>query len=160
MLAVRRVLARCYCNLLHQVSKGRGGAACGPSRLGRSQPGSPTAAYAAAAGLCGDVRQPRDSVPLGTLSGLAAAAGAGSMLHTQLRQQQQQSRVSLGSNTSSTPAGLLISPGVAALANKYATSSVGGSSVGALTMPEQPSTGVRHMYGLCVPGIMALCAED
>jgi hypothetical protein len=61
---------------------------------------------------------------------------------TQLRQQQQQQqRTSLGSNTSSTPAGLLISPGVAALASKYATSSVGGSSVDALRMPEQQSVG-------------------
>lgn len=60
--------------------------------------------------------------------------------------QLKQDRKSLGavSNTSSTPAGLLISPGVAALANKYATSSVGGSSVGALNVPDQPSAGEQH----------------
>lgn len=131
-----------------QVSKGRGSAAGGhlPSRLGRSQPGSPTAAYASATGLCPpvDTRQLRDSsvtMSLGSLPGLASAAGGNSVLQTQLRQQQQ-SRVSLSSHTSTTPAGLMISPGVAALANKYATSSVGGSSVGALSLPEQPSTGV------------------
>ena len=101
----------------------RSSAAAGhiPSRLGRSQPGSPTAAYAAAAGasagaglgvgLGGDTLQQRDVAPLRTLRG-------GVLPQTQLRQQQQQQqgRASLGSNTSSTPAGLMISPSVAALA--------------------------------------------
>jgi hypothetical protein len=51
-------------------------------------------------------------------------------------------RSSLSRHTSSTPDGLLISPGVAALANKYATSSVGGSSVGGLSLAGlPPSTG-------------------
>jgi hypothetical protein len=66
---------------------------------------------------------------------------------TQLKQQHERS--SFGT-TSSTPPGLLMSPGVAALANKYATSSVGGSSVGCLSMPgSQPSTGellaIKHV---------------
>jgi hypothetical protein len=119
------------------------------SRLGRSQPSSPTAAFPAAATasqvdalFAVDTSQLRDAPPPSTLHNVTSAAGMRMPL-TQLRQpqQQQQQRTSLGSNISSTPAGLLISPGVAALASKYATSSVGGSSVGALSLPEQQSTG-------------------
>jgi len=143
-----------------QVSKSgfallKGGAAGGhiPSRLGRSQPGSPvatmTAAMAAgssALGNCaGDTLLLRDTAPLSSMRGLGAcgayAAGGPHATGVPQSQLRQQSRISLGSNTSSTPAGLVISPSVAALASKYATSSVGGSSVGGLSLPEQQSTG-------------------
>ncbi|WIA34718.1 hypothetical protein OEZ86_013029 [Tetradesmus obliquus] len=109
------------------------------SRLGSSsQPGSPTGGY----------RGPG----VGGLWGPAAAAAAPGLGDTgparagppgtQLKPPQQD-RSSFGT-TSSTPPGLLMSPGVAALANKYATSSVGGSSVGCLSTGmggSQPSTG-------------------
>jgi hypothetical protein len=120
-----------------------------PSRLGCSQPGSPTAAFDAAASLavpggCGSV-QLRDTLPpLSTVRGLSGTQGymaAGAAAGGSSQAQQQEGRVSLGSNTSSTPAGLMMSPSVAALANKYATSSVGGSSIGALSVPEQQLTG-------------------
>jgi hypothetical protein len=146
--------------LCAQVSKGsmsmlRSNAAAGhiPSRLGRSQPGSPTSAYTVTGIGFGaaDTSQLRDCAPHSTMRSLVGAQGSAGAPRTQLRQQQQQSRVSLGSNTSSTPAGLMISPGVAALASKYATSSVGGSSVGGLSLQEQPSAGegsrpLRHRH--------------
>lgn len=140
-----------------QVSKSglallKGGAAGGhiTSRLGRSQPGSPiatmTAAMAGTSGAldtcAGDTLLSRDTAPLSSMRGLGACgAYTAGVPQSQLR---QQSRVSLDSNSSSTPAGLVISPSVAALASKYATSSVGGSSVGGLSLPEQQSTGERH----------------
>jgi hypothetical protein len=146
------------CAQILQVSKGSmsmlsSNAAAGdvPSRLGRSQPGSPTAAATMTAGTAAragglypaDTSQLRDTAPMSALHSWGGPSSVAPLtqLRQQQQQQQQQGRASFGSNTSSTPAGLLISPSVAALANKYATSSVGGSSVGGLSLPEQPSTG-------------------
>ncbi|KAF6265737.1 hypothetical protein COO60DRAFT_870826 [Scenedesmus sp. NREL 46B-D3] len=104
-----------------------------PSRLGSSsQPGSPTVGYRGpSAGRWGPGAA---AVPvLGDVGPVNAGPPA-----TQL---QPHERSSVGTS-SSTPPGLLMSPGVAALANKYATSSVGGSSVGGLSMASsRPSTG-------------------
>lgn len=130
-----------------------------PSRLGMSQPGSPLTTYKAAAaaaatpwtstGACnfstlGTVG-PRAVPPLTALQARTAATAP------QPFTQSKHDRNSLGavSNTSSTPAGLFISPGVAALANKYATSSVGGSSIGAMSLPDQLLTGEKLLAAYC-----------
>eukprot|EP00775_Hariotina_reticulata_P003930 gene3930-4184_t len=108
-----------------------------PSRLGKSQPCSPAGAARRHPALldqhpyCSAATAGHGKAP-GTAGRASQAALAESDAWKQLDQgpmtHRKQERSSLGSNTSSTPAGLLISPGVAALASKYATSSVGGSS--------------------------------
>lgn len=165
--AIIRLLFNCSAQV-HTTGRGllHSNAARGhlPSRLGCSQPGSPTAGHGTA-GLLGTtgrgVPQLCGDSPCVGLQGIAGSNQPGTCVGaftarraplTQLRQQQQQppTAVSLGSNTSSTPEGLLISPGVAALASKYATSSAGTCSIPDTTdLPEQHSTGAMYQGRAC-----------
>eukprot|EP00879_Flechtneria_rotunda_P019846 GHRR01020860.1.p1 GENE.GHRR01020860.1~~GHRR01020860.1.p1 ORF type:complete len:461 (+),score=147.66 GHRR01020860.1:55-1383(+) len=120
---------------------------CISSRLGRSQPGSPLAAHGAAAANSNGLRQDegQQKQQQGLVVGVACSQDA--VMRTAYKQYQghapltqgKPNRTSLGCSSSSALGAVIISPSVAALANKYATLSAGGTSVGDLS---DMSTGV------------------